>query len=113
MKARVLAVAAALLVSGCGWSIESARESAANKACDYYQRCTQIGSGKTYETYDECLTKQRSYWLDAWPTATCSGHENSAAIDACLTAIQNTSCNSLIDFLATLDKCDKKNTCAQ
>ncbi|MEW6434092.1 MAG: DUF6184 family natural product biosynthesis lipoprotein [Myxococcota bacterium] len=112
MKARFLLLGSALLLGGCGWSLESARETAAVKACDSYNRCMQLGSGKTYESYDACLTKQRAYWLDAWPTATCDGHLNSASIDACLKAIDNTSCNSLIDFLATLDKCDKKNTCA-
>jgi hypothetical protein len=113
MHARFLTLGAAVLVSGCGWSIESAREAAVQRACDFHQRCMQIGSGKTYATYDECLTRQRTFWLDMWPTAACSGRENGAAIDACLTAIQNTSCTSLIDVLATLDKYDKKNVCAR
>lgn len=112
MRGRLFAVAVVWGLSGCGWSLDAAREQAATKGCGYYQRCNQIGSGKTYPTYEECLTRQRTYWLDAWPTSVCEGHVNSAAIDACFKAIDNTSCASLIDFLATLDKCDKKNTCA-
>lgn len=110
---RLLTVAtAAVFFSACGWSVEGARETASVEACDYFQRCMELGSGKTYASYDECLTKQRSYWLDAWPTAECSGKMNGANVDVCLKAIDNTACNSLIDFLATLDKCAKKNTCA-
>jgi hypothetical protein len=109
---RAVLVVSTLLLGGCGWSLEAARETAATKACDYFQRCEAIGSGKQYASYDECLTKQRAVWLDAWPTATCDGHVNSAAMDSCFKAMDNTACNSLIDYLATLDKCDKKNTCA-
>ncbi|MEW5743395.1 MAG: DUF6184 family natural product biosynthesis lipoprotein [Myxococcota bacterium] len=112
MNARGLAAVTFLAVSGCGWSLDAARESAATKACNYYQRCEQVGDGKMYPSSDECITRQRTYWLDAWPTNLCEGKVNSAAVDACLKAIDNTACNSLIDFLATLDKCDKKNTCA-
>ena len=108
----VMPVLASLVLAGCGWSLEAARETAATKSCDYFKRCNAIGDGKQYASYDECMTKLRATWLDAWPTAICEGHVNSAAMDSCFKAMDNTACDSLIDYLATLDKCDKKNTCA-
>jgi hypothetical protein len=112
MNSLRLAAGALVFLSGCGWSLDAAREQAARKACHSFQRCGQIGDGKTYPSYDECLTRQRTSWLDAWPSSLCDGKMNSAAVDVCLGAIDNTTCNSFIDLLATLEKCDKKNVCA-
>lgn len=113
MRFLVLTVPLLLSLAGCGWSIDSARESAAEATCDSYERCDQLGDKKVYASYNECMTRERAVWLDRWPTSDCEGHENGDAVDTCLKAIENISCNSVLDFLATLDKCGKKNVCSE
>jgi hypothetical protein len=100
-----------LLVSGCGWSVETAREAAAQRTCDYYARCNEIGPGRNYESRDTCLTKQRSNWLDLWSTDACVNRINSANLDMCLRAIDNTQCGNVLDYLATLSKCQRSDVC--
>lgn len=105
------ALAVVTLLSSCGWSVDTAREAAAQHSCNYYDKCGDIHTGKTYATRDECLTKQRAYWLDAWPTSTCGGKINGPNTDSCITAIDNTQCNNGLDYLATLSKCGANSVC--
>jgi hypothetical protein len=94
---------------GCG--VGGARDAAAVHSCDFSNRCGDIGSGKGYANYDECMTKQRSAWLNAWPTSSCEGHINGSALDLCLKAIDNTQCNNFLDQLATYSKCSGNDVC--
>ncbi len=98
-------------LAACGWTAQTAREGAALKSCDFARRCNQIGQGLVYSTTEECLTKQRATWLDAWPTAACDGKTDPAAVDTCLKAIDNTQCNNPLDWLATLSKCPASTVC--
>lgn len=100
-----------MLVSGCGWSASSARDAASAKWCEFANRCGDIGSGQRYANLDECMTKQRSAWLDAWPTSRCESHVNAQALDVCLRAIDNTQCGNIIDQVATLSKCGQNDVC--
>ncbi len=102
-----------VLLSGCGITIESARESAAQHSCNWYQSCKDLGTDKSYATFDECLTKQRSSWLTAWPTASCGPSQlNPSNLDVCLKAIDATTCGNVIDAIATFAKCDKSKVCS-
>jgi hypothetical protein len=102
----------ALATSGCGWTVESARETAAQKTCDYYVRCQQIGTGKAYASRDECVTQNRTSFLSLWPTATCGATLNTANLDLCLKGLDAAACNSGLDILSTLVKCAPANVCA-
>jgi Family of unknown function (DUF6184) len=113
MKPTLSLLALSLALSGCGITIESARESAAQRSCSWFQSCKDIGPDKSYPSFEECLTKQRSSWLSAWPTASCdAGKLNPANLDVCLKAIDATTCGSFLDSLATLAKCDKSKVCS-
>jgi hypothetical protein len=99
--------------SGCGWTVESAREAGAQKACDYLVRCNYIGAGKNYASRDECLTAQRSSFQTLWPTASC-GTLNAANLDTCLKGIDAASCTGLgaiLDFASAVSKCTQPLVC--
>lgn len=111
MRPTLIAMLGVVLLSGCGWSVGSAREAAAQKSCDFYKRCNDIGQGQTYATMDECMTKQRANWLDTWPTNSCEGKLSGANVDICLNAIEATQCNNVLDLLATASKCARDKVC--
>ncbi|MFZ5444804.1 MAG: DUF6184 family natural product biosynthesis lipoprotein [Myxococcota bacterium] len=93
-------------------SLDGARETAAQHSCKYYDKCGDIGSGQTYASVDECLTKQRASWIDTWPTSSCDGKLNGEKFDVCIKAIDNTECNNIVDWLATASKCTRSDVCS-
>ena len=100
-----------LAVAGCGMSVESAREDLTIKGCNFYQQCMQIGSGKTYATYDDCKTQLRAYWLSALPSADCSKGIDGSKYQVCTSGIAGAQCGNALDFLSVLQKCSKQQLC--
>jgi len=110
-----LAAGLAAVGSTCGGvtdSRESARDKAAKATCDRYQSCGLIGSAANaaYATYDSCITVWTANWEQRWPVATCAAI-NQSGLGVCLNAIGATDCTSVIDFLATLAKCEDIDVC--
>lgn len=108
---RFIIVAVAVVFQGC-LSVDAARETASQHSCQHSDKCGDIGSGKSYASFDECLTKQRANWQDAWPTSACDGKINGEKYDVCIKAIDNTECNNFLDGLATLSKCTRGDVCS-
>ena len=113
----MLGLAAGLAAAGstCGGvtdSRESARDKAAKATCDRYQSCGLIGSAANaaYATYDSCITVWTANWEQRWPVTTCAAI-NQSGLGVCLNAIGATDCTSIIDFLATLAKCEDVDVC--
>lgn len=96
--------------SGC-LTVTDARESGANHSCRYEDRCGNVGSGRSYASFADCLTSKRADFLNAWPTNTCDGRINGQSLDTCLKAIDNTQCNNIVDQFATLTKCQSNDIC--
>ena len=96
--------------------VVNARNQATTASCNYYMMCNQIGPGMSskgngyYDTYQDCTTQVLSSWTSAWPTTTCEGHIDQAALTICLNAIGGTTCNGL-DVLLTLTKCGSGSIC--
>lgn len=109
---RLAFVAVSFFVFTACLNVESARESAAQHSCKYSEKCGDIGSGKAYATWDECLTKQRASWLDAWPSSSCEGKINAEKYDVCIKAVDNTQCDNFVDVLATATKCTRSEVCS-
>ncbi len=102
-----------LLLVSCGPpSRESARDTTVTRACNRYQQCGEIATGKTYATRDECEVKQRSFWEGTWPAASCDGKINATAIDTCWKTIDIADCTNVLDLLNVAQKCDKAKVCA-
>ena len=100
----------ALVLSGCV-SVVDAREGGANRSCRFEDRCGNLGPGKRYATFAECLTAKRADFQRAWPTDRCDGRINGQNLDICLQAIDNTQCNNIIDSIATASKCESSDVC--
>lgn len=114
-----LALASGLAVgaSTCGGvtdSRESARDKATKATCDRYNSCGLIGTdaNDTYVTYDSCSTVWKANWEQRWPVATCN-EINQNGLNVCLNAIGATDCTNILDFFATLAKCEEVDVCVQ
>jgi hypothetical protein len=115
----VLAVAVGVgalgLATGCGsdHSQAGARDAVTDASCDFYNRCGEIGAGKTYETRDSCEVQVRASWDTAWPVQACDGKINSEQLKVCLSAIAATECGNTLDVLNTLlNKCPQDKICS-
>ncbi|MFT3714329.1 MAG: DUF6184 family natural product biosynthesis lipoprotein [Archangium sp.] len=105
-----LVLAGSLVLSSCV-SVVDAREGGAQRSCRFEDKCGNVGSGKNYASFEECLTDKRSDFLDLWPTDRCDGKINPQALDTCFKAVDNTRCNDFIDAIATINKCGSGSVC--
>ena len=113
-------VAGAVGLWGCGSTVaditdrqSDAVSAAKNQTCDSYERCGEIGAGKSFTTRSECETDRAAFWNDRWPAADCDGHINGDKLQFCLDAIKTTSCDSFVDqFQTVYGKCAKSDVCS-
>jgi hypothetical protein len=103
-------LAAGASCGGGGVSRESARDQATTATCMRFDACGD-NMGKTYPSTMDCELQWQANWDKAWPAASCEGKIDPAALSTCLSAIQGTSCDSVLDFLATLGKCGSGTIC--
>jgi hypothetical protein len=71
-----------------------------------------IGPGKTYSDIGSCEIDWQANWEKQWPAADCDGKINQAELETCLAAVRSTSCTNILDFFATLGKCNKSTVCS-
>lgn len=109
---RMMVVAAVFGLVGCGPVTRGeARDMTAQKACDWYQSCNEIGAGLTYEDRDECLLEIENAFNNLWDNAACDEIERES-LDVCLNAIENTQCGNALDFLNTVfNRCSVDTVC--
>jgi hypothetical protein len=103
------------LAPACGsnHSQANARDAVTDASCDFYARCDQIGSGKTYANRDTCEVQVRASWDTAWPVETCDGKIDTEQLNICLNAIGATECGNGLDVLNTLlNKCPQSKICS-
>ncbi len=105
---------ALLALAGCGGPLSqpAARDMATVHACDWFEKCGDIGSGKSYATRDSCDVGQRADWNNRWPLSKCDGKVVPSDLDVCLRAIDSTVCANALDVLNTvLNKCSTAQVC--
>lgn len=112
-----MALAAALMVGmvgmvGCGpYTRADAREVTAQKACDWYAACGEIGEGEQFEDRDECLLETENSFNSLWNDESCAEIEREN-LEVCLRAIEDTQCNNAWDFINTVfNRCSVANVC--
>lgn len=113
---RIVLIASAALLFSCGgnYSQAGARDRAADKMCDCYQRANEIGAGSDakYANRDQCVVDQRAFFNDAWPVKECDGRISSESLDTCTKSIEVTDCGNGFDLLNTaFNKCGKDKVC--
>lgn len=97
---------------GCGpYTRADARDVAAQRACDWYAACGEIGDGLQFADRDECLLETENSFNSLWNNAACDEIERED-LDVCLRAIEDTQCDNAWDFLNTLfNRCSVENVC--
>ena len=103
-----------LALTGCGGPLSqpAARDAAASHSCDWFNKCGEIGSGKSYATRDACDVNQRSDWNSRWTLAKCDGKVLPSDLDLCLKGIDSTVCGNAFDLFNTVfNKCSQTNVC--
>jgi hypothetical protein len=116
----VVVVAGVVGLFGCGSTVaditdrqSDAVSTATDHTCDSYDRCGELGAGKSFTTRSECEADRASFWNGRWPAADCDGHINGDKLQFCLDAIKSTSCDSFADQLNTVyNKCAKSDVCS-
>lgn len=102
----------ALGLSACGTvSLEDAIDNAAGSVCDYYERCDDIGEGKTYASRNACMIDYRGTFQDAWPANKCTDNINPDGYDQCLGRIEITQCGNLLDLANVVLNCGSNTVC--
>ncbi len=90
------------------------RDSAAAATCDKAASCGDIGAGKTYETRNQCDTRQQAAWDTLLPPRTCDGHIDTAQYDICLSSIRASECGNAADLVNILaNKCPAAKVCGK
>lgn len=109
-----LMLALALPLFGCGEPTrEDYRDEAAETYCDRTEDCGDIGEGRDYETYSDCVIDQKDRFNEAWPADECgNGRINESQFDRCLDRLEIAACDgNWLDQLSALDECRAGNVC--
>lgn len=80
--------------------------------CDREMRCNNVGSGKKYESTDECTQKLDSRGYDDLGPGECKSGIRKDKLDTCLSAIRSERCGSPLDTLTRLVSCRSAALCA-
>ncbi|RAL20434.1 hypothetical protein DL240_16650 [Lujinxingia litoralis] len=108
-------LAVALSQFACGEPTrEDYRDEAAETFCDRSDDCGNVGEGRTYSSYSDCLVEKKADFNDVWPADQCSGDRIiESQFDRCLDRIKVSACDgSWLDQLSTLNECRAGNVCA-
>jgi hypothetical protein len=85
---------------------------ASSHTCDAMARCGKVGPGKQYADLEACKIDYDAIWSKKWDKATCDKKVSQEGLDVCLSSIDTTECDSVLDFLNTaLNKCAESRVC--
>lgn len=94
-------------------SLETRIDRIASTACDRFEECGDIGSGKDYENREACMDDMRQDFRDLWPADECSdGRVNAEAYDICDKKAETYSCDmGLFEFISYYQSCSASDVC--
>jgi hypothetical protein len=81
--------------------------------CDREERCTHVGVGLKYETYDQCVRKIRNDKSDELNPKDCPGGIRQKEFSDCLEAIRAESCTNPLEVLDRLVACRSGGLCIE
>lgn len=91
--------------------VDSAKHSIVAARCDREERCSNIGTGKDYESRDACASKLDGKTGSDLNTQDCSAGVNQPNLEECLAKIRAEDCGSPLDTLSRLSACRKGAIC--
>jgi hypothetical protein len=78
-------------------SREEYRDEITEAVCDRYDECGRIGSGRDYNSMDDCRVDMRNTFNDLWPSSECDqGRINPDRYDICYSRAKSLSCNNML-----------------
>ena len=107
------------LTSACfSPSREDNRDALAEAFCDLQEssECDNIGSGKDYNTYDDCIVDRTEAFNDLWPSDQCNDDNmNQDKVDDCVTRIEisDTCGGGFAESFSFLDACNADKVCTE
>jgi len=112
---KLLLIPLALGLAACGTPTRTqARDEMANKTCDYYERCDQIGKGLTFADRDACMIDQRGIWDDLWSIGKCEDRINDDGLRNCHARVEIAACDGFqgaLDLAQVFLACSSDNVC--
>jgi hypothetical protein len=90
---------------------ETAVSSITRARCDRETRCNNVGSGKKFESHDDCVTKTRASWRDDLNTIECPRGVVENNLSSCIEQIRNESCGNPLDSLGRALACRAVDLC--
>jgi len=90
---------------------ESAVSSITQARCDREARCNNVGSGKKYESREDCVTKTRADWRDDLNARECPNGVVSTQLASCVTQIKDESCGNPVEKLESVLACRTVDLC--
>lgn len=112
LKFLLFSYALTFTLTACGGtSRRNARDTAADEACRYFERCGQVGAGQTYSDGEDCRIKQRAFLQEQWSEQRCEDKVDEDNFNRCINEIKNAQCGNGLDFLSALLKCTVDQVC--
>jgi hypothetical protein len=90
---------------------ETAVSSITRARCDREARCNNVGSGRKFESHDDCVTKTRASWRDDLNNLECPRGVVENQLSSCLEQIRNESCGNPLDTLERALACRAVDLC--
>jgi hypothetical protein len=82
----------------------------ANARCSYEMRCNNIGTDRSYTSYEECMREQRTEAYNALG-AQCSAGIMQSELQQCLSNIQAQGCGASVVNLEFIPACNSDSLC--
>jgi Family of unknown function (DUF6184) len=92
---------------------KSAVNDIVNARCDLEQRCSNIASGKKYDSRDMCESKLQGATADDLNTKDCPHGVDQGKLSTCLSDIKAESCGNPFDSLSRWNACRTGQICLQ
>lgn len=90
---------------------ESAVSSITQARCDREARCSNVGSGKKYDSVSDCVTKTRADWRDDLNARECPQGVSSPQLATCVKQIKEESCGNPVEKLESVLACRTVDLC--
>lgn len=101
----------AQMASARSQKAKSAVNDIVNARCDLEQRCSNIASGKKYDSRDMCESKLQGATADDLNTKDCPHGVDQGKLSTCLSDIRAESCGNPLDSLSRWNACRTGQIC--
>ena len=88
-------------------------EELANSLCAQQRSCDQVGTGREYPAFFDCLNEQRGAVRADLASLGCASRIEAIQAQQCAAEIEKADCTQSFDSLLTLERCRAGLSCAK